>query len=130
MAAAEAQRPGKTAMADELVKLTATEAAAEIARGAVSAEDYLRACLDRIHTPDGEIRASPALARDHPPTGAGALKEAGARRPEPAPLHGFPAATKDIIPPADYPTEPGPPSGRGRSPRHDATVVAKLRAAG
>jgi hypothetical protein len=36
-------------MADDgLVTLTASEAAAEIARGAVSAETYARACLARI----------------------------------------------------------------------------------
>jgi Asp-tRNA(Asn)/Glu-tRNA(Gln) amidotransferase A subunit family amidase len=33
---------------DRLVTLTATEAAAEIARGAISSEEYARACLDRI----------------------------------------------------------------------------------
>jgi Asp-tRNA(Asn)/Glu-tRNA(Gln) amidotransferase A subunit family amidase len=44
-------------MADELVKLTASQAAAEIARGAISAEDYTRACLERIAALDGEIKA-------------------------------------------------------------------------
>jgi len=51
-------------MADEgLTVLTATEAVAEIARGAVSAEDYVRACLDRIQTLDGEIKAFAHLDR-------------------------------------------------------------------
>ena len=46
------------------------------------------------------------------------------------PLHGVPVAIKDIIDTADYPTEFGSPLGAGRRPRSDATVVAKLRAAG
>ena len=46
------------------------------------------------------------------------------------PLHGIPVAIKDIIDTADYPTELGSPLAAGRRPRHDATVVARLRAAG
>ena len=53
-------------MADDgLVTLTASEAAAEIARGAVSAETYARACLARIEALDGEIRAFAHLDREH-----------------------------------------------------------------
>ena len=52
-------------MTDEFVKLTATEAAAEIASGAVSAEEYVRACLDRIEAVDGEIKAFVHLDREH-----------------------------------------------------------------
>src|SRR6476660_3239422 len=117
-------------MTDEFVKLTATEAAAEIARGAVSAEDYARACLDRIEAVDGEIKAFVHLDREH------ALEQARRRDEQRAlghpigPLHGVPVAIKDIIDTADYPTELGSPIGAGRRPRHDATVVARLRAAG
>src|SRR5258708_36393955 len=117
-------------MIDEFVKLTATEAAAEIARGAVSAEDYARACLDRIAALDGEIKACVHLDRDHVLAQARALDERRAQRHSIGPLHGIPVAVKDIIATADYPTELGSPIGSGRRPRHDATVVAKLRAAG
>src|SRR5262247_3537767 len=117
-------------MADELVKLTATEAAAEIARGAVSAEDYACACLDRIEALDGEIKAFVHLDREHALAQARALDERRAHRHSLGPLHGVPVAIKDIIDTADYPTELGSPIGSGRRPRHDATVVAKLRAAG
>ena len=51
-------------MTEELVKLTASEAAAAIARGAISAEDYTRACLERIEARDGEIKAFAHLDRD------------------------------------------------------------------
>src|SRR5215468_4471909 len=119
------------AMADDrLTALTATEAAAEIARGAVSAEDYVRACLDRIEALDGEIKAFAHLDREHALAQARALDERRAQRHSIGPLHGIPVAIKDIIDTVDYPTEFGSPIGSGRRPRHDATVVAKLRAAG
>jgi Asp-tRNA(Asn)/Glu-tRNA(Gln) amidotransferase A subunit family amidase len=45
-------------------------------------------------------------------------------------LCGVPVAVKDIIDTADYPTEWGSPIGAGRRSGKDASVVAKLRAAG
>jgi len=113
-----------------LTALTATEAAAEIARGAVSAEDYARACLDRIEALDGEIKAFVHLDREHALAQAHALDERRTHGHPIGPLHGIPVAIKDIIDTADYPTELGSPIGSGRRPRHDATVVVKLRAAG
>ena len=115
---------------DALVRLTASEAAAEIARGAVSAEDYARACLERIDAVEGEIRAFAHLDRDHVLAQARALDERRAQGQPIGPLHGVPVAIKDIIDTADYPTELGSPIAAGRRPWHDATVVAKLRAAG
>src|SRR5690606_8565788 len=46
------------------------------------------------------------------------------------PLHGVPVGVKDIIDTADMPTEDGTVLHAGRTPTHDATVVALLRAAG
>jgi Asp-tRNA(Asn)/Glu-tRNA(Gln) amidotransferase A subunit family amidase len=115
---------------DRLIDLTASAAAAEIARGALSAEDYSRACLDRIEAIDGEVKAFVHLDREHVFAQARALDE---RRAQGAPigsLHGVPVAIKDIIDTADYPTELGSPIGAGRRPGRDATVVGKLRAAG
>ena len=118
-------------MADTaLVSLTASEAAAEIARGTFSAEDYSRACLGRIDALDGEIKAFVHLDREHVLSQARTLDERRAERRAIGPLHGVPVALKDIIDTADYPTEFGSPLCTGRRPRHDATVVAKLRAAG
>jgi Asp-tRNA(Asn)/Glu-tRNA(Gln) amidotransferase A subunit family amidase len=117
-------------MADELINLTASEAAAEIAGGAVSAEDYTRACLERIEALDGEIKAFVHLDRDHALAQARRLDEHRKEGHALGPLHGIPVAIKDIFDTADYPTEYGSPIGAGRRPRDDATVVAKLRAAG
>jgi Asp-tRNA(Asn)/Glu-tRNA(Gln) amidotransferase A subunit family amidase len=118
-------------MADDgLVTLTASEAAAEIAAGAVSAETYARACLARIEALDGELKAFAHLDREHVRAQARALDERRKQGHPLGPLHGIPVAIKDIIDTADYPTELGSPLAAGRRPRHDATVVARLRAAG
>ena len=115
---------------DELTSLTATQAAAEIARGALSAEDYARACLKRIDAVEGEVEAFAHLDRDHVLAQARALDEQRAQGRPIGPLHGIPVGIKDIIDTTDYPTELGSPLGAGRRPWQDATVVAKLRAAG
>src|SRR5262249_30046225 len=46
------------------------------------------------------------------------------------PLHGVPVGLKDIIDTADMPTENGCALHKGRTPREDAAVVTRLRAAG
>src|SRR5260221_10208248 len=117
-------------MLDELVKLSASQAAAEIARGAISAEDYTRACLERIAALDGEIKAFAHLDRDHALAQGRSLDERRANGHSLGLLHGIPVAIKDIIDTADYPTECGLPLAAGRRTRHDATVAANLRAAG
>ena len=110
--------------------LTATQAAAEIARGAISAEDYTRACLDRVAEIEDTIHAFAHLDREHALAQGRALDEQRMSGRALGPLHGLPVAVKDIFDTADYPTECGSPLLAGRRPRADATVVAKLRAAG
>jgi Asp-tRNA(Asn)/Glu-tRNA(Gln) amidotransferase A subunit family amidase len=46
------------------------------------------------------------------------------------PLHGVPVGIKDIFDTGDMPTEDGSALHAGRTPDHDATAVAMLRAAG
>src|SRR3977135_328338 len=74
-------------------------------------------------------RLSPS-DRDHGVAQARALDERRAQGAPIGPLHGVPVAIKDIIDTADYPTECGSAYLAGRRPREDATVVARLRAAG
>jgi Asp-tRNA(Asn)/Glu-tRNA(Gln) amidotransferase A subunit family amidase len=114
----------------KLLDLSATQVAADIASGAFSAQDYTQACLDRIAEAEPTVQAFIHLDPEH------ALKQARdcdewrlSGRPI-GPLHGVPVGIKDIIDTADYPTECGSPVLAGRRPRSDATVVAKLRAAG
>jgi Asp-tRNA(Asn)/Glu-tRNA(Gln) amidotransferase A subunit family amidase len=113
-----------------LAAFTATEAAAELARGALTAEEYTRACIDRITAIDGEIQAFVHFDPEHALAQARALDERRTAGGALGPLHGIPVAIKDIFDTSDYPTECGSPILKDRRPFRDATVVAKLRTAG
>jgi Asp-tRNA(Asn)/Glu-tRNA(Gln) amidotransferase A subunit family amidase len=116
--------------APDIALLTATKAATEIARGALSAEDYTRACLDRIVAVESDVQAFAHLDPAHALEQARALDGRKASGQALGPLHGVPVALKDIIDTSDYPTECGSPVLSGRRPFKDGTIVAKLRAAG
>ena len=113
-----------------MTALTATQAAAEIARGAISAEDYTRACLDRIAAVESEVQAFAHLDPEHALAQARALDRHKADGGRIGPLHGIPVGIKDIFDTADYPTECGSPVLAGRRPEADAAAVRKLREAG
>lgn len=117
-------------MAEPLTALTAIEAHRRITSGALSAEDYVTACLDRIDALDRDVRAFAHIDRAHALAQARDLDEWRRNGRPTGPLHGIPVAIKDIFDTRDYPTECGSPLLAGRRPRQDATVVAKLRAAG
>ena len=116
--------------AADLTLLTATQAAADIARGVISAEEYTRACLDRIAAVEGDVQAFVHLDPDHALAQARALDRLKADGERIGPLHGIPVGIKDIFDTADYPTEYGSPIFAGRRPNADATAVRKLREAG
>jgi Asp-tRNA(Asn)/Glu-tRNA(Gln) amidotransferase A subunit family amidase len=113
-----------------LTALSATKAAAEIARGAISSEEYTRACLDRIVAIEPKVRAFAHLDPENALTQARERDEWRKSGRPIGPLHGVPVGIKDIIDTSDYPTECGSPALSGRRPRNDATVVSRLRAAG
>lgn len=110
--------------------LTATEAAAKIADSLISSEEVTQACLDRIAATEDAVGA---FAHLDPEYALAQARESDnwrrSGRPI-GPLHGVPVAIKDIIDTADFPTECGSALLSGRRPRSDATVVARLRAAG
>jgi Asp-tRNA(Asn)/Glu-tRNA(Gln) amidotransferase A subunit family amidase len=114
----------------DITVLTATEAASEIARGAISAEEYTRACLDRIAAVEPDVQAFVHLDGDHALAQARALDQHKSNGGRIGPLHGIPVGIKDIFDTADYPTECGSPMLAGRRPQADATAVRKLREAG
>jgi amidase len=98
----------------------------------VSSEEVVRACLDRIAEVNPKINAVVALADD-------ALDRARAADTRLAregadgglgPLHGVPFTAKDSLDTAGLVTTAGTVGWRGRVPDRDATVVARLRAAG
>jgi Asp-tRNA(Asn)/Glu-tRNA(Gln) amidotransferase A subunit family amidase len=113
-----------------MIELTATEAAAEIARGAISSEEYVRACLDRIAASESDVRAFAHLDADHALAQACALDRQKSDGLRIGPMHGIPVGIKDIFDTTDYPTECGSPVLAGRRPDADAAVVRKLREAG
>lgn len=115
---------------EDLIELTASEAAAEIARGMISAEELTQACLDRIEAVEPEVGAFAHLDPEHALAQARALDRHKAEGGRLGPLHGLPVGIKDIFDTADYPTECGSPLMAGRRPDADSTAVRKLREAG
>lgn len=116
--------------ATELSELTAADAAVRIAEGNISCEELTSACLDRIAAAEEAVGAFAHLDPAHALAQARACDDWRRSGRPIGPLHGVPVAVKDLIDTADYPTECGSPFLAGRSPREDAAVVAKLRAAG
>jgi Asp-tRNA(Asn)/Glu-tRNA(Gln) amidotransferase A subunit family amidase len=116
--------------ASQLNWLSATDAVRAIRDGAVSSEQLVESCLGRVREVEASVQAWTFLDETH------ALTQARARdkdRSEGKPiglLHGIPVGIKDIIDTCDMPTEDGTVLHAGRTPIHDAAVVAKLRAAG
>jgi Asp-tRNA(Asn)/Glu-tRNA(Gln) amidotransferase A subunit family amidase len=119
-------------MADErqAADLSAAAAARLIRDGALTSEELVRACLERIRATEPTVQAWAFLDEQHALERARAADERK-RSGEPiGPLHGVPVGLKDIIDTADMPTENGTVLHKGRTPRQDAAVVAMLRAAG
>jgi len=113
-----------------LTRLSAREAQRRIRDGKITAEKLLAACLDRIGTLDGELKAwthvdeagARATARE---------RDAETRAGRPCgPLHGVPIGIKDIFDVAGMPTTGGAQPWAHRRVTEDATAVARLRAAG
>src|SRR5258708_38622353 len=113
-----------------MTALTATEAAGEIARGAISAEDYTAACLDQIAAVESQVHAFAHLDPEYALKEARELERIRSNGGRIGPLHGIPVGIKDIFDTAAYPTECGTRIFAGRRPGADATAVRKLREAG
>jgi Asp-tRNA(Asn)/Glu-tRNA(Gln) amidotransferase A subunit family amidase len=110
--------------------LSASEAARLIRGGAISSEQFVEACLARIREVDGDVQAWAFLDPDYTLAQARKADELRLSGQPTGPLHGVPIAIKDIVDTADMPTENGSVLYAGRAPSRDATVVARLRAAG
>jgi amidase len=109
-----------------LNEMSATEAAQLIARGIITSEALIRACLDRVAERERLVHAWATLDPEL------ALREARQRDRVAGlgSLHGVPIAVKDVIETADLPTEMGSAIYRGYRPFADAACVAAVRAAG
>lgn len=105
--------------------LTASEAAARLSAGTLTAETLTRACLERARAGAG-IKAWVHLNEEQAIAQARAVDRAGRT----GLLAGVPVGIKDIIDTAGMPTEHGSPIYRGNRPFADAACVALIRAAG
>ena len=106
-------------------ELSAAEALARLGSGALTAEELVRACLDRA---DEHKSVKAWIWLD--PEQALAQARAADRAGRPGLLGGLPIGIKDIIDTVDMPTEHGSPIYRGNRPFSDAACVALLRMAG
>ncbi|HEU5155620.1 MAG TPA: Asp-tRNA(Asn)/Glu-tRNA(Gln) amidotransferase subunit GatA [Streptosporangiaceae bacterium] len=109
---------------------TAAELAELMQAGEVSAVEVAEAHLDRIAAVDGSVRAFLHVDRElvlEQARGVDARRAAGERL---GPLAGVPVAHKDVFTTADMPTTCGSKILEGWRPPYDATVTARLRAAG
>jgi aspartyl-tRNA(Asn)/glutamyl-tRNA(Gln) amidotransferase subunit A len=116
-------------MKNDVIHLDASRIAELIAKKEISPVEAVQAHLDRIAAVNPKVNAIVTLAE-------GALD--AARKAEAAvksgaslgPLHGVPFTVKDGIDTAGVLTQRGSPIFKGRVPDTDATVVARLKAAG
>ena len=109
-------------------QLTAAQAVAQLASGALTAEALTRACLDRAEERKS-VKAWIWLDPEQALAQARAA-DANTRAGRPGLLAGLPIGVKDIIDTADMPTEHGSPIYRGNRPFADAACIALLRMAG
>jgi aspartyl-tRNA(Asn)/glutamyl-tRNA(Gln) amidotransferase subunit A len=116
-------------MTDTIIHMDASRIAELIAKRELSPVEVMQAHLDRIAEVNPKVNAIVTLADgalDAAKKAEAAVKP-GARL---GPLHGVPFTVKDGIDTAGVPTQRGSPIFKGRVPDTDATVVARLKAAG
>jgi len=106
-------------------ELTATEAAAEIASGSLTATALMEALLARVEEREPIVKAWVHLDNDQALGAARESDTSGA-----GPLKGIPVGVKDIIDTADMPSQYGSPIYKGNQPRSDASCVQMVRNAG
>lgn len=110
----------------DLNQLTATQAAAAIAKREITSEQLVRACFARIREREPDVQAWSYLDET---TSLAAARRADTT-PAKSPLHGVPFGVKDVIDTGDMPTEYGSDIFRGNRPAEDAACVAHMKAAG
>lgn len=111
-----------------LNRLSATEAAQQIAAGTITSEQLVRDCLERITAREpvvgawAHLDASAAIARARELDAAPSCSR--------GPLYGIPIAVKDFIDTCDMPATYGSAIYANHRPAWDASCVALARAAG
>ncbi len=117
--------------AADLVRLSAADLAAKIAAKEVSSVEATQACLDQIERTDSDYHAFLHVAGDQALAAAADIdKKVSAGEKLPSALAGVPLALKDVFTTTDMPTTCGSKILDGWTSPYDATVTARLRAAG
>jgi aspartyl-tRNA(Asn)/glutamyl-tRNA(Gln) amidotransferase subunit A len=113
-----------------LTRKTAAELAALLASGETSAVEVAQAHLDRIAAVDGQVNAFLHVDAEATLEQARAVDARRAAGEALGPLAGVPIAHKDVFTTRDMPTTAASKILEGWRPPYDATVTARLRAAG
>lgn len=114
----------------DLTRLGAAELAEKLASGDVTSVDATRAHLDRIGEVDERLHAFLHVGDEAALATAADVDSRRAAGEDLPTLAGVPVAVKDLINTTDQPTTAGSRILEGWVPPYDATVVARLRAAG
>ncbi len=114
----------------DLTELTVAAASELIARKKLSPVELVRALLDRIERVEPKVRAWARLLPEAALAEARRLEELQVKGEFCGPLHGVPIGLKDIIFTAGVETAAGSEVLAGFVPGYDATVTARLKAAG
>lgn len=115
---------------DELIYKPATMLAEAIRQKEVSSVEVVEACLQRIEAVNPKLNAVVQLAADTARAQAQQADAALARGDIKGPLHGVPMTIKDSLDTAGVISTGGTKGRASFVPTEDATVVARLRAAG
>ena len=115
----------------DIIRLDAATLAGKIAAKELSSTEVTQAFLDQIAATDERYGAFLHVAADAALSAAGAVDKALAAGEQPAsPLAGVPLALKDVFTSLDMPSSCGSKILEGWRSPYDATVTARLSAAG
>ena len=115
---------------DELIYASATDLAKAIRAKEVSSQEVVDAHLERVEGVNPQLNAVVQLTADAARRQAREADQALARGEVRGPLHGLPMTIKDSLDTAGVITTAGTLGRTSFVPARDATVVARLRAAG
>ena len=115
---------------DAIIGATAAQIAASVANGDVSAVEVAQAHLDRIADVDGGVRAFLHVDAEGALAAAAAVDRRRAAGNPVGPLAGVPLAMKDVVVTEGVPTTAGSRILEGWIPPYDATISARVKAAG
>jgi len=115
---------------DEILSLGIGEVVEGVREGSLAPREIVEAYVEQIEVQEPEIRAFLSLDLERARARARLLEEARAKGEELGPLAGVPLALKDNLTTIDFPTTAGSRILEGWRPPYDATVVARVEAAG